>query len=142
MYWMGGAFLMAAKRLSEFREIESSHGRALLERYRVSFAKYSDVSLTISCFIYALLSVFFLAIFLIKYRIEYLITVPVVIALFAKYFSLSMEPQSSAQRPEKLYRETGLIVLTILVGALFVLATFVDIPAVGIFTGQRFISLQ
>jgi hypothetical protein len=65
-----------------------------------------------------------------------------VIALFAKYFSLSMEPQSSAQRPEKLYRETGLIVLTISVGALFVLATFVNIPAVGIFTGQRFISLQ
>jgi len=43
MYWAGGAFLMAAKRLSEFREITASHGRGLLERYRASFAGYSEI---------------------------------------------------------------------------------------------------
>src|ERR1700691_1113936 len=48
-YWAGGAFLMAAKRLSEFREIVAMHGRALLERYRASFAGYSEISLTVSC---------------------------------------------------------------------------------------------
>jgi 4-hydroxybenzoate polyprenyltransferase len=68
LYWAGGAFLMAAKRLSEFREIESTHGRALLERYRASFARYSETSLNVSCFVYALVSSFFLAVFLIKYR--------------------------------------------------------------------------
>jgi 4-hydroxybenzoate polyprenyltransferase len=141
MYWMGGAFLMAAKRLSEFRQIEASHGRALLERYRASFAGYSEVSLTTSCLVYALLSIFFLAVFLIKYRIEYLLAVPLVIALFAKYLSLSMEPES-AQAPEKLYRETGLILLVGLLAAIFVFTTFINIPVLEIFTGQRFISLR
>jgi 4-hydroxybenzoate polyprenyltransferase len=94
MYWAGGAFLMAAKRLSEFREITASHGRALLERYRASFAGYSERSLTVSCFVYALVASFFLAIFVIKYRVEYLITVPVVIALFGHLWSRPRRPRS------------------------------------------------
>ena len=109
MYWAGGAFLMAAKRFSEFREIVASHGRELLERYRASFGGYSEKSLAVSCLVYALCSVLFLAIFLIKYRIEYLLTVPIVIALFAKYFALSMDAGSSAQKPEKLFNEKGLM---------------------------------
>jgi 4-hydroxybenzoate polyprenyltransferase len=140
-YWAGGAFLMAAKRLSEFREITASHGRGLLERYRASFAGYSEISLTVSCFVYALITTFFLAIFLIKYRVEYLLTMPILIALFGHYLALSMEPASTAQRPEKLFKERGLIVLVVLLAVTFLLTTYVDIPALDIFTGQRFISL-
>ncbi|KRR26779.1 hypothetical protein CQ14_20590 [Bradyrhizobium lablabi] len=142
MYWAGGAFLMAAKRLSEFREITASHGRELLERYRASFVGYSEQSLAVSCLAYALCSVFFLAIFLIKYRIEYIVTVPVVIALFAKYLALSMEPGSSAQKPEKLFRESGLIILVALLTELFVVMTFTNIPELEIFTTQQFIRVQ
>lgn len=128
MYWAGGAFLMAAKRFSEFREIVASHGRELLERYRASFASYSERSLAVSCLVYALYSVFFLAVFLIKYRIEYILTVPVVIALFAKYLFLSMEAGSTSQKPEKLFRERGLIVLVALLAAVFLATTFINIP--------------
>lgn len=142
LYWAGGAFLMAAKRLSEFREIVASHGKELLARYRASFAGYSETSLTVACFVYALLSSFFLAVFLIKYRIEYLLTVPVVIALFAHYLALSMKPGSSAQKPENLFREHVLMLLVALLTELFVLATFVDLPAIEFLIGQRFISLQ
>jgi 4-hydroxybenzoate polyprenyltransferase len=142
MYWAGGGFLMAAKRLSEFREITASHGRGLLERYRASFAGYSEVSLTVSCFVYALLASFFLAIFLIKYRVEYLLTVPVVIALFAHYLALSMEPESTAQRPEKLFRERTLIALVGLLVIAFLFATYVNIPSLEIFTAQRYIGLE
>jgi 4-hydroxybenzoate polyprenyltransferase len=141
-YWAGGAFLMAAKRLSEFREITASHGRGLLERYRASFAGYSEISLTVSCFVYALVTTFFLAIFLIKYRIEYLLTVPVLIALFGHYLALSMAPESTAQRPEKLFKERALIALVGLLAATFLFATYVDIPALDLFTGQRYIGLQ
>lgn len=141
MCWTGGAFLMAAKRLSEFREIVTSHGRPLLEQYRASFAGYSAESLTVSCFAYALCSTFFLAVFLIKYRVEYLLTVPVVIALFAQYLVLSMEPGSSAQKPEKLFRERSLAVLIAILTAVFFLATFVNIPPLQAFVGQRFISV-
>lgn len=141
-YWAGGAFLMAAKRLSEFREITASHGRALLERYRASFAGYSEVSLTVSCFVYALITSFFLAVFLIKYRVEYLLTVPVLIALFGHYLALSMAPESTAQRPEKLFKESALIALVGLLAATFLFATYVDVPMLEHFTWQRFISLE
>ena len=141
-YWAGGAFLMAAKRLSEFREITASHGRELLERYRASFAGYSEISLTVSCFVYALVTSFFLAIFLIKYRVEYLITVPVLIALFGHYLALSMRPASTAQAPEKLFKERTLIALVGLLAVTFLFATYVNIPALDLFAGQRYISLE
>jgi 4-hydroxybenzoate polyprenyltransferase len=141
-FWAGGAFLMAAKRLSEFREIVAEHGRGLLEQYRASFAGYSETSLMVSCFVYALCSCFFLAVFLIKYRIEYLLTVPVVITLFAKYLALSMKPGSSAQKPEKLFREGGLIILVALLAGLFLLTTFVNIPALDVFIGQQYIRFK
>lgn len=141
-YWAGGAFLMAAKRFSEFREIVASHGKELLERYRASFVNYSEKSLAVSCLVYALCSVFFLAIFLIKYRIEYLLTVPAIIALFAKYLALSMETGSSAQKPEKLFKENGLIVLVTTLVAVFFATTFINIPQLEVLTTQRYIEVQ
>ncbi len=141
LYWFGGAFLMAAKRLSEYRQLTASHGAELLARYRASFAGYSEVSLTVSCLVYAMLSVFFTAVFLVKYRIEYLLLAPVIIALFGKYLALSMRPDSTAQRPEKLFRERGLMVLVLILAATFLTASFVSIPALGPLAGQQFISL-
>jgi hypothetical protein len=133
---------MAAKRLSEFREIGAAHGKELLSQYRASFAGYSEISLTVSCFVYALCSTFFLAVFLIKYRIEYLLTMPVIITLFSYYLMLSMKPGSSAQKPEKLYREKGLMFLIVLLAAVFVFTTVIHLPIIEIFAGQRYISLQ
>lgn len=141
-YWFGGAFLMAAKRYSEYREIVGSHGAELLIRYRASFAGYSETSLNISCFVYGLLSTFFLAIFLIKYRVEYLLLLPVIIALFGYYLALSTRPASSAQSPEKLFRERKLIALVGLLAVLFVFASYVDVPALDVFYGQQYISLK
>jgi 4-hydroxybenzoate polyprenyltransferase len=142
LYWAGGAFLMTAKRLSEYREITASHGHELLARYRASFAGYTEIRLTVCCFAYALASTFLLAVFLMKYRIEYLLTAPVVILLFGWYLGLSMRPGSSAQKPEKLFRERGLMVLVALLGALFLLLTFVDIPLLEPLAGQHYISIQ
>jgi 4-hydroxybenzoate polyprenyltransferase len=141
-YWFGGAFLMAAKRYSEYLEIVGSHGADLLIRYRASFAGYSAVSLNVSCFVYGLFSSFFLAIFLIKYRVEYLVVVPAVIALFGYYLALSTKPASSAQNPEKLFREPKLIALVVILASLFVFGTYVDMPFLSIFSGQRYITLQ
>jgi len=141
-YWLGGAFLMAAKRLSEYREIVASHGKAQLVLYRASFARYTEISLTVSCFVYTLLSSFFLAIFLIKYRVEYILVLPVVTALFAQYLALSMRAGSSAQKPEKLFRERGLILLVVLLMIVFGIATVVNLPALDTLTSQSYISLS
>jgi 4-hydroxybenzoate polyprenyltransferase len=141
-YWFGGAFLMGSKRLSEYREIVASHGKELLARYRKSFHGYTEINLTSSVFIYALLSIAFLSVFLLKYRIEYLLVLPAVVLLFGKYLALSMLPGSTAQKPERLFKEHGLLVIAAVVAALFVLFTFVDVPALQTLTTQQFIAIH
>ena len=141
-YWFGGAFLMAAKRMSEYREIVASHGLQLLARYRTSFANYSDVSLIASCICYSLLSVTFLAIFLVKYRIEYILMMPFVVALFTNYFVMSTLPGSSAQKPERLFRESGLMKIVSALVALFLLTSFINMPFLASLAEQHFIPLK
>lgn len=141
-YWFGGAFLMGSKRLSEYREIVESHGREVLARYRKSFAGYNEITLTTSVFVYALLSATFLGVFLIKYRIEYILAMPAVVMLFAKYLSLSMLPGSTAQKPERLFQESGLLAVVAVVSILFALLTLVDIPGLDALTSQQFIEIR
>jgi 4-hydroxybenzoate polyprenyltransferase len=141
-YWFGGAFLMAAKRLSEYREIVAYNGKKTLAKYRASFAGYTETSLNVSCFVYGLLSSFSLAVFLIRYRIEYILVMPLIIVMFGYYLALSMQAGSSAQNPEKLYREGGLILVVAAVVGVFVFATLVDLPVLNSLTAQRFISLR
>ena len=141
-YWLGGAFLMATKRLSEYREIVASHGHELLTRYRASFQGYDEINLTTSCLVYALLSVMMLAVFFVKYRIEYVLTLPAFAILFGKYLSLSMLPASTAQKPEKLFTEKGLMAISGVIVLLFGLCTMINIPALGPLTSQHFIALK
>ena len=138
-YWMGGAFLMATKRLSEFREIADGPGVQFLHRYRRSFQQYTAESLTISCFVYALLSTFLMGVFLIKYRIEYVLALPLVITMFAHYLALAMRVGSVAQKPEKLLREKRLMGITSLTIVALALFTFVDVPLLHGFSEPHFI---
>jgi 4-hydroxybenzoate polyprenyltransferase len=141
-YWMGGAFLMAAKRLSEYRSIVEIQGKELLEKYRRSFQSYTASSLMVSCLLYAMMSAFFLAVFLVKYRIEYLLATPIIAALFGQYFALSLKQDSVAQRPEKLFREKRLIVTVAATVIILVFLTFVHIPAIEQLSSQHFIELS
>ncbi|MDR1030639.1 MAG: UbiA family prenyltransferase [Treponema sp.] len=106
-YWMGGAFLMAIKRFAEYRMIGDKNQAGL---YRKSFIYYTEKSLLISAFFYGILSVFFCGIFMIKYRIELLLAIPFLCGLFCIYLNISYKPDSSAQKPEKLFKEKGLLV--------------------------------
>jgi hypothetical protein len=54
---------------------------------------------------------------------------------------MSMRPNSSAQHPEKLFRERNLMALVGLLSVLFIVSTWVDFPVLSIFYGQRFIEL-
>lgn len=140
-YWLGGAFLMGAKRLAEYREIAASHGRELLVRYRASFRGYSEISLQQACFAYGMLSSFFLAVFLIKYRVEYLLLMPVITVLFAYYLGLAMKPNSLAQKPERLFREPGILGFVVLLALVFVVTSFVDLPVLARLREQEYINL-
>lgn len=125
-YWFAGAFLMATKRFAEYRMIGDPETAGL---YRKSFKHYSEQSLLISTFFYALTSTFFIGIFMIKYRMEYLIAMPFVFGLFCFYLSIAFKPDSAAQKPEKLYREKKLLIYIAVLVIILALLTFIDIPA-------------
>lgn len=127
-YWAGGAFLMSTKRLSEYRTIIAAGARSALERYRASFRYYSDERLLLQSFAYAQLASFFLAVFLVKYRIEYILTFPMLAALFVVYLRIGLRVGSSAAAPEKLYRERRLLGLVGVIAIAFGVLTAVDIP--------------
>ncbi len=128
LYWFGGAYLMAAKRLAEFRFIKSQKQLDTIGKYRKSFRFYTEQSLMVSMFCYALISMFFISAFLIKYRNEYLFAFPFFVALFTYYLSLALNEVSIAQTPEKLHKDKKLVGLVVaLIVALGVL-TFVNIP--------------
>ncbi len=141
-YWMGGAFLMATKRLAEYR-LASDEGRLeSLRLYRRSFESYSDSKLLISGFLYAQLAAFFLAVFLVKYRIEYLLSLPVFAALFATYLYVGLKPDSTAQRPEKLLKERSLVAVVTLLVVVLALLTWIDIPALDRLSDPHFLRLD
>lgn len=105
-YWMGGAFLMAVKRYAEYRMIGNPEVAGL---YRKSFKYYTENSLLLSAFYYGLMSVFFCGIFMIKYKIEFIFAIPLLCGLFCYYLNLSNKQDSSVQKPEKLFKEKGLM---------------------------------
>ncbi|MCL2080057.1 MAG: UbiA family prenyltransferase [Oscillospiraceae bacterium] len=124
-FWMGGAFLMATKRYAEFRMIGD---KSLAALYRKSFSEYSEESLLVSAFFYALCAVFFTGVFMVKYRVELLLSVPALCALFCYYLRISYKKDSAAQKPEKLFRESGLMLFLFLFMLIVAVAMFVDIP--------------
>lgn len=137
-YWMLGAFLMAIKRYAEYKMIDNPE---LAAAYRKSFRNYSEASLLISAFFYAMCSIFFIGVFLIKYRIELVLFVPVLVGLYCLYFWLSFKKDSAVQKPEKLYHERGLMFYCLLAIILFTALMMIDIPALNIFTNSELIHL-
>ncbi len=124
-YWMCGAFLMATKRFAEFRMIGDAE---IAKLYRKSFMYYTEKSLLISAFFYALCSVFFIGIFLLKYRIELILFIPAFMGLFCYYFYLSFKEDSAVQKPEKLYHEKALMAYVGILIVLFIVLMLVPIP--------------
>ena len=137
-YWMAGAFLMGTKRLAEYRMIGNPEVAGL---YRKSFKYYTEKTLFGSSFFYALCATFFIGIFLIKYRIEYLLSMPVMFALFTYYVMMAFNEDSAAQKPEKLYKEKKLLALVVLFVAVLAILTVVDIPILHSFTSPYLINL-
>ncbi len=138
-YWMAGAFLMATKRFAEYRMIGDP---AVAAKYRKSFKYYSEVGLLISAVFYALCSVFSLGIFLVKYRMSMLLLMPFFMGLFCYYLRLAFKPDSSVQKPEKLYHERGLMLYVLFLIVLFTVLMFADIPALGIFADSNLIPIR
>jgi len=124
-YWMGGAFLMGIKRYSEYRFIGDPE---MAGRYRRSFSFYSEETLLLSSFFYALTSAFFLGVFLIKYRVEFIVAMPFLALMFTWYLKIGMQANSVTQTPEKLYTQKSFILYILFCGCLVGTLMVVDIP--------------
>lgn len=124
-YWMGGAFLMATKRFAEYRLIGDAE---VAGRYRRSFRFYTENSLLISMFFYAITCAFFLGIFLVKNRIEMLISFPFFALLFAWYLKIGLLKNSPVQGREKLWTRKWFMLYLVIFSVLVCVLMFVDIP--------------
>ena len=124
-YWFAGAFLMATKRFAEYRMIGDPEKAGL---YRKSFKYYTEVKLLVSSFFYAMCATFFIGVFMIKYRMQYIIGMPLIFGLFCFYLAIAFKPDSAAQKPEKLYKEKSLLIYLLILVAVLIALTFIDIP--------------
>ena len=140
-YWFGGAFLMNAKRMSEYRDLVRSVGKETLVLYRRSFRYYTENRLITACLMYAMFCGAFIGIFLIKYRAEYILFLLLLGLLFAVYFGLSLKPDSIAQEPERLFQSKVLVTVSAITGLAFLVLTVVDIPVISALSEQQFIEL-
>ena len=123
-YWMLGAYFMALKRFSEYRQI----GPERAGWYRKSFRHYTEKSLLNSVVFYAATSMLFFGAFIMRYRLELVMSFPVIALLMAAYFNLAFEPDSAVQNPEKLFREPRLMILLVVCVAFLAVLLFVRVP--------------
>ncbi len=123
-YWMTGAFLMGTKRFAEYRMIGDPETAGL---YRRSFKYYNEKTLLGSSFFYGICATFFIGVFLIKYKVEFIFAIPFMFMLFTYYIMLAFDDDSVVQKPEKLYKSKMLIILVCLTALMFIIMDNVDI---------------
>jgi len=138
-YWMGGAFLMAIKRYAELNSIGNAERAGL---YRSSFRYYTKESLLVSSFFYGECSAFFLGVFLIKYRVELLFSLPFFALLFAIYFRMGLKPNSIVQNPEFLFRDKFFLFYVIILFFVVIMLLFLDLHWLEWFLQNSFITKQ
>lgn len=127
-YWMLGAYFMALKRFSEYRQIDDC---VVAASYRRSFRYYCQETLLNSVVFYAAASMLFFGAFIMRYRMELILSFPLIAWLMSVYFGLSFRHESAVQNPEKLYREPRLMLSLALCVGVLVLLLFVDLPWIG-----------
>ncbi|MGA7340370.1 MAG: UbiA family prenyltransferase [Terracidiphilus sp.] len=123
-YWMLGAYFMALKRFSEYRQI----GRDSAVKYRRSFEFYTEQSLLTSVLFYAATAMLFFGAFIMRYRMEMVFSFPFVALLMADYFKLSFVEDSPVQNPEKLYREPRIMALLVVCSIVLTVMLYVNLP--------------
>jgi 4-hydroxybenzoate polyprenyltransferase len=131
-YWMVGCYFMAMKRYAEYRDIGDPKRAAA---YRRSFGFYTEERLLVSIMFYGSAAMLFLGAFIMRYRLELILSFPLIALVMAMYLFLAFKPNSAVQRPEGLYKEPTLMGAVIVCSAVIGILMIVDIPVLStIFT--------
>ena len=64
-----------------------------------------------------------------RYRLELILSFPLIAAVMSIYLSLAFEPDSPVINPEKLYRQRTLMITVSACSVLMLVLLYVDIPA-------------
>lgn len=124
-YWMVGCYFMAIKRYAEYRDIGDPQKAA---QYRRSFTYYNLDRLLISIMFYGSAAMLFFGAFTVKYRLELILSYPMVAVVMAVYLKIGLKSHSAAQAPEKLHREPLLMLSVVTCAIAMTVLMFVDIP--------------
>ena len=77
---------------------------------------------------YASAAMLFFGAFIVRYRLELILSFPLVAVFMAMYLHLAFRPDSPVEHPEKLYREPALMLVLVSCVALMTVLLFVDLP--------------
>ena len=132
-YWMIGAYLMAIKRFAEMRDISKNISA---KQYRKSFGYYTEQNLLVSIMFYAASAMLFFGAFVMRYRLELILSFPLIAFIMAMYLNLAFKEDGSAQAPEKLWKETPLMVASFLCLILMVFLMNFSLPVFTTFFSQ------
>jgi decaprenyl-phosphate phosphoribosyltransferase len=135
-YWMIGAYLMAIKRFAEMRDISKNISA---RQYRKSFAYYTEQNLLVSIMFYAATSMLFFGAFVMRYRLELILSFPLIAFIMAMYLNLAFKEDGVAQAPEKLWKETPLMIASFFCLLLMVFLMNVPLPMFTAFFQQSII---
>lgn len=124
-YWMIGSYFMALKRFAELR-VFSDISRA--HAYRKSLKFYSEKRALVSVMFYGSAAMLCLGAFIVRYRLELVLSFPLIALAMATYLGLSFQPDSPVQRPEALYQEARLMAIVILCAIVMTLLLLIDLP--------------
>jgi hypothetical protein len=125
-YWMIGCYFMAAKRFAEYNDFQRAGDDAA--RYRASFAHYTSERLLVSIMFYASAAMLFFGAFIVRYRLELIVSFPLIAVFMAMYLHLALKPDSPVENPEKLYRERALMLVLAACVVVMTVLLLVDLP--------------
>jgi decaprenyl-phosphate phosphoribosyltransferase len=124
-YWLVGCYFMALKRYAEYRHLKQDGS---LAKYRRSLALFTPEHLLFSIVFYAAAAMLFFGAFLMRYRMELVLSFPLIATVMAVYFSLAFKPDSPAEHPEKIYREWKFMAVVASCTLVMILCLVVDMP--------------
>ena len=133
-FWGGGIFLMSLKRYSEMIIVND---QLLLSQYRKSFKNWNPNKLIAFAFTGGLISMTFMGIMLVRYRLEYILVVPSLILMFVEYLKMSLRMDLASIAPEKLMKQSNLQRLVLLVVLCFVAFSLIDLPFLETFVSPK-----
>jgi 4-hydroxybenzoate polyprenyltransferase len=116
---------MAIKRFAEMRDISKNISA---KQYRKSFGYYTEQNLLVSIMFYASTSMLFFGAFVMRYRLELILTFPLIAFIMAMYLNLAFKEDGVAQAPEKLWKETPLMLTSFICLILMVVFMNISLP--------------